>query len=537
MQRDDDGPRREQAKPEAHDNLVESDAREPEGELAPGPLREGWRPAEEPSAPASEPTELEEEPPPELPTTFAVEKEPEAAPNVEWTREEVEPPPPRRNRVLELFNLLRVSLGFRRLPDGVRLDYALPPLRDFLLDSEPKALRRALVYVSAVVVFGGLAFLVFWCYGVVAPGLAATEAAAGRELLSRALVRLEAGDPEGARQLRDKLEAKHANDPSLHFLDGYLLAMQREEGAQEAEKLSRRVWSRRRAARNHIILGGYREAKGDYRGAVEALVEAARLAPNNTAIRLLKASAQLGVGEYAEACEEANAIERKEGPNAPVFAIRGMAYLHSGQPAEARRQFEAALLYEPSAARIRLGLASALVQLGEYDQALSELREVERFYPESADVYAELGGVRESTGDVDGAEKAYRKAIELDPRHARSLNNLAYLLAVERERPAEALPYIERAYKLAPSAPPVLDTLGWTYHLLGRDNEALPLLRKAAALMPGSPDVQFHLAETALAQGKSAEAMRILKELAATREDTPIRRRAREQLRALQGAQ
>ena len=48
------------------------------------------------------------------------------------------------------------------------------------------------------------------------------------------------------------------------------------------------------------------------------------------------------------------------------------------------------------------------------------------------DAYINLGSLlRNERKDVDGAEKAYRAAIEADPRYANAHNNLAYLLLTE----------------------------------------------------------------------------------------------------------
>ncbi len=110
-------------------------------------------------------------------------------------------------------------------------------------------------------------------------------------------------------------------------------------------------------------------------------------------------------------------------------------------------------------------------------------------------VFAHISDVH-MHGSSDEAEKALREALKINPNHIKALNNLAYLLAVTRNRPADALPFAERADRLAPNVPQVLDTLGYVYTLLGRNKEALPLLEKAATLLPDNPDVKDHLSRT-----------------------------------------
>lgn len=83
----------------------------------------------------------------------------------------------------------------------------------------------------------------------------------------------------------------------------------------------------------------------------------------------------------------------------------------------------------------------------------------------TAPVMETLGILRHRLGDIPGAEGAYRRAIELDPKRSLSLNNLASI-ASESLRLDEALGYAKRAVELdgADADPAHLDTLGQIYH-------------------------------------------------------------------------
>jgi len=89
---------------------------------------------------------------------------------------------------------------------------------------------------------------------------------------------------------------------------------------------------------------------------------------------------------------------------------------------------------------------------------------------------AELAADREA---YDEAIARYRGVVELDAKNSVALNNLAYLLSIERNNPAEALPFAQRAFKSLPSNA-VADTLGWIYHLLGDDAAARPYMEMVA---------------------------------------------------------
>ena len=99
----------------------------------------------------------------------------------------------------------------------------------------------------------------------------------------------------------------------------------------------------------------------------------------------------------------------------------------------------------------------------------------------------------EGRKEYDRAIARYREVIAIEPTHALALNNLAYSLAVNQSRPAEALPLAERAFRLAPLAA-VADTLGWIHHLLGNDPAARPFFDQIVKSPGVSAEALIHAA-------------------------------------------
>jgi len=83
------------------------------------------------------------------------------------------------------------------------------------------------------------------------------------------------------------------------------------------------------------------------------------------------------------------------------------------------------------------------------------------------------------TDNFEEAATVMKQGIELFPDDWEMLNNASYTLAIHLNRPAEGLPYAERALQIRPESTDSMDTLGATYMALGRLDEAEPLLRKA----------------------------------------------------------
>jgi uncharacterized protein (TIGR03790 family) len=105
----------------------------------------------------------------------------------------------------------------------------------------------------------------------------------------------------------------------------------------------------------------------------------------------------------------------------------------------------------------------------------------------------QLATAAENDGDYDRAITQFRAVLAYSPNDPVALNNLAYDLAVHRDKAEEALPIAQRAVSLA-KTPPLLDTLAWIQHLLKRDTEAAASMRLARSTNFVDADVLWHAA-------------------------------------------
>jgi tetratricopeptide (TPR) repeat protein len=126
-------------------------------------------------------------------------------------------------------------------------------------------------------------------------------------------------------------------------------------------------------------------------------------------------------------------------------------------------------------------------------------------------VHSTLADIYEAAGEYDKAIARYRAVLKTAPNNIRSLNNLAYALAVRKNAFAEALPIARQAHALAPGISSVTDTLGWVYYLMGNLPEAERLLTQAAKEAPPLAEVQIHLAQLYVTTSRSALAGDALK--------------------------
>ena len=116
-------------------------------------------------------------------------------------------------------------------------------------------------------------------------------------------------------------------------------------------------------------------------------------------------------------------------------------------------------------------------------------------------------------GDLATGEHDLRRVIELKPDDAEAMNALGYTLADRADRAdsakhGEALELIQRALKLKPDEPAIIDSMGWLRYRMGDLDASLESLRRAFAKQPDA-DIAAHLGEVLWVKGDRDEARRI----------------------------
>lgn len=116
-------------------------------------------------------------------------------------------------------------------------------------------------------------------------------------------------------------------------------------------------------------------------------------------------------------------------------------------------------------------------------------------------------------GDLAMGEHDLRRVIELKPDDAEAMNALGYTLAdragrADSAQHTEALDLIQRALKLKPDEPAIIDSMGWLRYRMGDLDASLQSLRRAFAKQPDA-DIAAHLGEVLWVNGDHDEARRV----------------------------
>ena len=177
-----------------------------------------------------------------------------------------------------------------------------------------------------------------------------------------------------------------------------------------------------------------------------------------------------------------------------------------GKLVEARAHINELIKKDPGlSVRLRVIEIDLLTKAKDYSTAMQVANQSLLDNEGDVDLLYARSMLAEKVDDLALAEADLRKILEQDKDNVHALNALGYTLADRTVRLQEALGYIERALKLSPTEPAILDSMGWVLYRLGRMEEAIAFLRQALDISQDD-EIAAHLGEVLWVSGKKAEA-------------------------------
>ncbi len=152
--------------------------------------------------------------------------------------------------------------------------------------------------------------------------------------------------------------------------------------------------------------------------------------------------------------------------------------------------------------------AQILREARNYEAVVAALSKALEKMPESAELLYDRAMAAEKINRLDMLEADLRRLIKLKPDYAHAYNALGYTLADRTPRVKEAIEFLEKALKLEPDDPFILDSMGWALFKAKRYGEAVDFLRRAHGAKP-DPEIAAHLGEALWMKGDKDEARNI----------------------------
>jgi tetratricopeptide (TPR) repeat protein len=178
----------------------------------------------------------------------------------------------------------------------------------------------------------------------------------------------------------------------------------------------------------------------------------------------------------------------------------------------ARKQLAELDAQEPAdQAQITQTDAQILREAGDTRTAFTVLENALKRFPNNPDLLYDYALAAEKLGKMDEMERSLRQVIAATPDNQHAYNALGYSLAERNVRLNEAYALIDKALKMAPGDPFIMDSMGWVQYRLGKLDEAEQTLRQAYALR-NDPEIAVHLGEVLFMKGDKAGAQKVWEE-------------------------
>lgn len=327
---------------------------------------------------------------------------------------------------------------------------------------------------------------------------------AGKEAFAR-------GDLETVQGAAEALKGKPGYEPHMHLLRGMVLLRldQLEEAIRECGHAREHPDTRALA---HALSGEALSRAGYYRDADRVLTLAVQMDPDLTDARRWLAATYYDLGAMHQAVEQLEVVAQQAPQDPRPHRLMGLIdkdYQKYGRAVDRYRESLRRDPDQPARHEIALELASCLVQLRRFDEALDALKGA----PATAEVQALRAESHYGLGDQAAARTAVTEALQQDA------NNLSALLVRARIQMDEgdatsAVETLKQAVQFFPKEWRLRHQLSTAYRRLGQMDlaeeqvkatqelrelrERFAKLHEQAMANPADPEVRYQLGMMAL---------------------------------------
>jgi putative PEP-CTERM system TPR-repeat lipoprotein len=291
--------------------------------------------------------------------------------------------------------------------------------------------------------------------------------------------------------LQDALNANPDRQDLLDLLGTTFMRLNDRSQAMETyEKLLR---LNPKSAATHYRVGELRLQLKDENAAIQSFRKSAELQPLAPEPKIAIATVLVRQGKIDEAKKIALELKKELPASAAGLGLEGDLAIVANKPLEAAAAFKKALATERQVA-VGVKLHRALLSGGKPADAQAALDDWFKLDPNDLTMRLYAGEYSLSMRRWQDSIDHYGFVLKLDSRHPVALNNTAWAFSQLGES-SKAVAMAEQAYAVAPSSPPIIDTLGTILIQAGNKTRGLELLKQAVSLAPKQAEYRLHLAE------------------------------------------
>lgn len=252
--------------------------------------------------------------------------------------------------------------------------------------------------------------------------------------------------------------------------------------------------------------------------AAQALKKALEIQPDHLPAQRGLMELVMQAGDNARALALARSVQTQRPKEGVGFALEGDVHAQAKNWAGAAQAYRNGLKLA-SSAELAIKLHTVLSAAGQTAEANRVAADWSKAQPRDAAFPLYLGDRALASSQWAEAARQYQRVIDTQPNHALALNNLAWV-AGQLSRP-DAVALAEKANRLAPNQPAIMDTLAMLLSASNQHQRAIELQQQALALQPHAASLKLNLAKMYLKSGDQAAARTVLQELSALGDQFP----------------
>jgi putative PEP-CTERM system TPR-repeat lipoprotein len=340
----------------------------------------------------------------------------------------------------------------------------------------------------------------------------AVKANGGAAAAHIALVNHLIGSGDGKSALTAAREASAALPNNLEVMELLGRAQLSSESAEQAVATFNQLTSLQGSnPAYHLRLAEALVANKDNAGARAALRKALEVKPDYAPAKRALVSLSVLDKRPQDGLVLAKDMQKQDAKDATGYALEGEVHL-------SQRDFDAASAAFGKALQLNK-VTENFVRLHSTLRAGGKTAEAERLQaewlkdrPKDAALRYYLGDLALAGGNLAGAEAQYRAVLEVQPRNALAMNNVAWLM-VKQKKPG-AVDLAQKANELMPGKSPLMDTLATALAAENKLPKAIEVQKAAIARSPSDPGLKLNLARLLIQSGDKAYARAELEDIA-----------------------
>jgi Flp pilus assembly protein TadD len=242
---------------------------------------------------------------------------------------------------------------------------------------------------------------------------------------------------------------------------------------------------------------------------VAALRRETELDPKNAQAYMWQGVVELQDGHPEKATEPLDRAAELAPNDLNILEYRGKAHTEVAFASYARMA-----VLDPNSWHVHRVQGQMYSQQSQHKEAVAEFLEAIKQMPKNSDLYEELGAEYRKSSQLELAQQAYAKELELSPNNPIAMYNLAKI-DIETNRTADGLDMLHKVVANYQNVPATYFYLGLGEFDAGHPNEALAALEKAKSMQPEpelQPRIQYELSRVYRKLGRVEDSNRAIHE-------------------------